>query len=280
MTALIRMNAHGAANPPPASGKIVVSRLGRGESRVLALLPAIKLVIEGEEIHEIDGRPYVLRPGQMLFVDRGEPYRAIVRRHAATLGLCVYLPAVVGAPAECPLLGRALMHSSTSDRLGRRLSDYAKRLHSDPDASVDSESIMAELRIELGPMLAAAADRMSRLDVRKVSTRREVFRRLECARAYLHAHIERSVPLSELAGAAGLSGFHLARYFSAAFGVPPGRYHRQIRLTHAAELLRRGDVTVTEIAERAGYCELSAFSHAFRRQFGAPPSSLSGLAAA
>lgn len=84
MSLVVRMNAHGVAVAPPAAGKLIVSRLGRGESWVLSLLPAIKLVIEGEEIHEIDGRPYLLRPGQMLFVDRGDPYRAIVRRHVST----------------------------------------------------------------------------------------------------------------------------------------------------------------------------------------------------
>lgn len=170
------------------------------------------------------------------------------------------------------MLGRALIHTTGSDRLGRLLVDYARRLHSGEDTRVDAELIIAEAQAELAGMLATASDRMARLDVQKMSTRREIFRRLECARAYLHAHVERPVPLSELAGAAGLSGFHLARYFSAAFGEPPGRYHRQLRLSHAADLLRRGDATVTDIARRAGYGELSAFSHAFRRQFGAPPS--------
>lgn len=269
------MNAHGEAAPPAPAGKIVVSRLGPGESRILSLLPAVKLVIEGEEIHEIDGRPYVLRPGQLLFVDRGGPYRAIVRRQVATLGLCLYLPspAVAEGPAF-PLLGRALLHAASSDRFGIRLNDYARRLHRGESAGVDAGPILAEVQVELAVLLSAAARRMARLDVRKLSTRREVFRRLECARAFLHAHVERPVPLNELAGVAGLSGFHLARYFSCAFGVPPGRYHRQLRLAHAADLLRSGEASVTEIAERAGYCELSAFSHAFRRQFGAPPSAI------
>lgn len=274
-TQLVRMEAHGAALPPPSEGKLVLSRLGRGESLILSLAPAIKLVIEGEEIHEIDGRPYVLRPGQLLFVDRGEPYRAIIRRHASAVGFCVYLPASPADPQPTwPLLGRALLHSASSDRLGHMLSDYARRLHRGDTGAVDTGRIMAEIRHELDIMLSSAASRMARLEVQKISTRREIFKRLECARGYLHDNVERAVPLSELAGAAGLSGFHLARYFSAAFGVPPGRYHRQVRLARAAELLRRGDVTITEIAQRAGYCELSAFSHAFRREFGSPPSAL------
>lgn len=281
MAPLVLMNAHCEATPPAPAGKIVVSRLGPGESRILSLLPAVKLVIEGEEIHEIDGRPYVLQPGQLLFVDRGEPYRAIVRRHVATLGLCLYLPssAVMAGPAFT-LLGRALLHATSSDRLGIRLSDYAGRLHRGEGADADAGPMLAEVQIELEALLSAAASRMARLDVQKLSTRREVFRRLECARAFLHAHVGRPVPLHELAGVAGLSGFHLARYFSSAFGMPPGRYHRQLRLIHAADLLRRGEASVTEVAERAGYCELSAFSHAFRRQFGEPPSAMVRAAAA
>jgi AraC-like DNA-binding protein len=137
---------------------------------------------------------------------------------------------------------------------------------------------MANVRSALPHILAQAADAMERLGAVKASTRRELFNRLESARAYLHDNRDRAVPLNELASIAAMSSFQLTRYFSLAFGDPPSRYHRRVRLHDAAERLQRRDASITEIAFGAGYGELSAFTHAFSREFGCPPSAMGGTA--
>lgn len=104
----------------------------------------------------------------------------------------------------------------------------------------------------------------------KLSTRRELCRRLERARAFLHANDRRNVTLGEMAGVAGLSQFHLARYFKHAFAASPISYHRALRLKRAADLLV-GGASVAEAAEATGYSDPVALSHAFRRKYGSPP---------
>ena len=274
MTALVRMEHHAseiAAIAP--DGKFVLSRLPRGESPIRCAVPSIKLVLEGEEIHEVDGRPYRIVPGRMLYVDAGPPYIATVRRNVATVGLCVYLPAGEEQYPWPSLLGRAVIQPVDTP-FGRMLREFALILDRTGGVGVDATEMMRTFRFGLAEEVAKVDRRVARLDVKKASTRHEVVNRLEVARSYLHAHRERAIPLSELACEAGLSSFHLARYFSTVFGVPPARYHRELRLQHAHGLLRDGQVSATEIAQRAGYSELSAFSHAFRRQFGMPPSAV------
>jgi AraC-like DNA-binding protein len=273
------MSHHGIAAPPPISGKIVVSRLSAGESIVLSEAPAIKIVLDGEEIHEIDGRPYVLRPGRMLLVDRGAPYRVTIRRNGAA-GLCIYMPtehASAAAPAE-PFLGRALLQTTETSELGRLLAHSAQLFHQ-RQGSIDLDLLMQRVRSTLPRILAQAAGSMDKLGAVKASTRRELLNRLESARAYLHENKDRAVPLTELANVAAMSSFQLTRYFSLAFGDPPSRYHRRVRLREAAERLRRRDASITEIAFGAGYGELSAFTHAFSREFGCPPSTIAGAPA-
>lgn len=272
MVDFIRMSSHGEAAAPPVSGKVVLSRLPAGESTVLSHAPAIKIVIAGEEIHEIDGRTHVLRPGRMLLVDRGAPYRAIVRRSHDAMGMCIYLPTAPDGSTPDPFLGRALLQTTEANGLGRLLSQSAKMLHQDQNSALSVETLMADVRSALPVVLAQAAGAMARLGAAKASTRRELLNRLECARAYLHEHKERAVPLNELAGVAAMSSFQFTRYFSLAFGDPPSRYHRRVRLQHAAQKLRQRDSSITEIAFSAGYGELSAFTHAFSREFGCPPS--------
>jgi AraC-like DNA-binding protein/quercetin dioxygenase-like cupin family protein len=271
----IEMAQHGIATPPPVNGKVVVSRLPAGESMVLSEAPAVKLVLDGEEIHEIDGRSYVLRPGRMLLVDRGAPYRVTIRRGGSAAGLCIYLPgeyASAPAPQE-GFLARALLQTAETNPLGQLLSHSAKLFHEERKP-LDLDALLLRVRTALPSILAQAAGSMERLGAVKASTRRELLNRLESARAYLHENKDRAVPLTELASVAAMSSFQLTRYFSLAFGDPPSRYHRRVRLQEAAERLRRREASITEIAFAAGYGELSAFTHAFAREFGCPPSAI------
>src|SRR3954462_15389424 len=46
----------------------------------------------------------------------------------------------------------------------------------------------------------------------------------------------------------------------------------KVRMERAAELLRRGGMTIREVAHRVGYRQPAQFAKAFRRQHGAAPS--------
>jgi AraC family transcriptional regulator len=109
------------------------------------------------------------------------------------------------------------------------------------------------------------------LPAAKPATRNELWQRLERARGHLHRILDRVVSLEELAGIATLSPFHLARHFKLAFGVSPIAYHRMLRLERAARLLSNGALSVAEAAERTGYSDAVALTHAFRRHFGQSP---------
>ncbi|MDQ8754930.1 AraC family transcriptional regulator [Sphingosinicella sp. LHD-64] len=120
-------------------------------------------------------------------------------------------------------------------------------------------------------LLAESRAPMEGIEAAKASTRHGLFERLERARSHLHCHDGRAVSLVELASVAGLSQFHLARSFKRAFGQAPIAYHRTLRLERAARLLAWGNCPLAEVAERTGYSDEVALSHAFRRHFGRAP---------
>ncbi|MEU4626555.1 helix-turn-helix transcriptional regulator [Actinoplanes sp. NPDC023801] len=69
-----------------------------------------------------------------------------------------------------------------------------------------------------------------------------------------------------------LSAGHLSRQFKAAFGESPYSYLMTRRIERAMNLLRRGDLTVTEVCFAVGCSSLGTFSTRFTELVGISPS--------
>lgn len=77
--------------------------------------------------------------------------------------------------------------------------------------------------------------------------------------------------VEELARSAGTSRSVLAERFQQLMGSSPMQYLTQWRMLLASNLLRGSTAPLARIAEDVGYKTDTAFSRAFRREFGAPP---------
>jgi AraC-like DNA-binding protein len=76
----------------------------------------------------------------------------------------------------------------------------------------------------------------------------------------------------ELARRAYLSRFHFDRLVSAALGEPPGAFRRRLLLERAAYRLLSTSAPVIDVAIDCGYSSAEAFTRAFARAYGRPPS--------
>jgi AraC family transcriptional regulator len=83
---------------------------------------------------------------------------------------------------------------------------------------------------------------------------------------------DRDASGASLAAHLHLSRFHCDRLVSAAAGEPPGSLRRRILLERAAYRLITTDDDVLPIALDAGYSSHEAFTRAFARAYGRPPS--------
>ncbi len=92
------------------------------------------------------------------------------------------------------------------------------------------------------------------------------------ARAIIDEHLADPLPVAALAGQCHVSESTLLRAFARELGVTPGHYSRERRLEGALLLLKSERYGVGEVATRVGYASLAAFTGAFHRRFGAPPS--------
>jgi AraC-like DNA-binding protein len=75
-----------------------------------------------------------------------------------------------------------------------------------------------------------------------------------------------------LARGAHMSAGHLSREFRRAYGESPYSYLMTRRIERAMALLRRGDLSVTEVCFEVGCSSLGTFSTRFTELVGVPPS--------
>lgn len=78
--------------------------------------------------------------------------------------------------------------------------------------------------------------------------------------------------VEELARGAYLSAGHLSREFLRIYGESPYSYLMTRRIERAKTLLRRGDLSVTEVCFEVGSSSLGTFSTRFTELVGVPPS--------
>jgi AraC-like DNA-binding protein len=96
--------------------------------------------------------------------------------------------------------------------------------------------------------------------------------RLRRVRDRIDREYARPLDVEALARDAHMSAGHLSRQFRAAFGDSPYSYLMTRRIERAMALLRRGDLSVTDVCFTVGCSSLGTFSTRFTELVGMPPS--------
>ncbi len=95
---------------------------------------------------------------------------------------------------------------------------------------------------------------------------------LRRARDLMDREYHRPLDVPTLARAALMSPAHFARQFRAAYGEAPYTYLMTRRIERATALLRRGDLSVTDVCMAVGCTSLGSFSSRFTELVGESPS--------
>ena len=96
--------------------------------------------------------------------------------------------------------------------------------------------------------------------------------RLRRVRDRIDREYAEPLDVEALARGAAMSAGHLSREFRLAYGESPYGYLMTRRVERAMALLRRGDVSVTDVWFEVGYGSLGTFSSRFTELVGMPPS--------
>ncbi len=238
------------------------------------------LITAGSTIHRIDGEEFPVSAGD-LFLIQGH-----VRHHFAERGRIGMLN-VQFDPDRLPLPFHSLrqipgynvifhLEPTLRDKSG------ANRLRLNGEKRTHAEELVRrlqrELRIATPGFEAAALALLLELIVFVARSYAEVPQTDHAALLRMGeviGRIEREfssrISLAELARSAHMSSNHLLRLFKTATGSTPGEYLLQVRLTRAARLLHRKELTIGEVAEASGFADSNYFSRQFRTRYGKSP---------
>lgn len=224
----------------------------------------------------IEGRSYVLEPGDIILVPQGSIHRPELAPGAAYDRMILYLSPDFLRKADageagletCFLQAAASFRfvvrtGSRSSALLRRLFQLERALKEDGFAqALLAQSLLYAFVIEL--------TRSTQSDELVFAGASACDEKIAAILQYLSHDPTENISIDALASKFYISKYHMMRRFRAQTGYTIHAYLVGKRLMLARELIADG-TPVMEAAALSGFGDYSAFSRAYRRQFGAAP---------
>lgn len=88
---------------------------------------------------------------------------------------------------------------------------------------------------------------------------------------YLHEHYQKKFSLDAIAKYVSMSRSECCRYFKTMMNMTITEYLLEYRLSKAVTLLENSNLSITEISEQTGFCDVSYFIKKFRTKTGITP---------
>lgn len=250
---------------------------------------SIKTILSGEETYGVDGRQLVVRPGQFLVLNNDQHYSCRIDSNEKVRCLSIFFKNTFASSVlsdtlhteefslEHPDIGNGSMPEffQTLRTITPEMSGQLSGLIHLLEGRGYNEAMTDEYLVFMLRYLVS----IHQLDVRstglvkavKVSTRKEIYKRLCVARDLLHSFHGDDIDLEKIGMEAGLSVPQLVRQFKSVFHTTPYQYLTGIRLKQAADLLQDTNEQVQDIAWMCGFENAAAFSRAFRSVYGVQP---------
>ena len=240
----------------------------------------ICVFLGGESMrYGIEGRSYALEPGDLILVPLGCIHRPEIEPGAAYDRRLLYIsPEFLRKNADASVALDAcfqraaqtyhfVIRTGTQNRtLLQPLFSLERALNADGFAK---ELLVRSLFFEFLIGLMRCMDESDRIYANASAYDEKVAAILQ----YLSRHLTEHISIDDLSARFYISKYHMMRRFRAQTGYTIHAYLVGKRLMLARELIL-GGTPVMEAACASGFGDYSAFSRAYRKQFGQPPSQL------
>ena len=103
------------------------------------------------------------------------------------------------------------------------------------------------------------------------TTRKEIYHRLNLAREFIHDSIETNFKVRDVARTIFVSEYSFIRQFKEVYHCTPYQYILKLKIERAKVLLKNENVSISDVAFRLGFSDLSSFGKCFHRWTGITP---------
>jgi AraC-like DNA-binding protein len=233
----------------------------------------ILLLLSGSGSYWIEGRQYLLQPGDVVFIGDGCPHRPDFSADTPYERIILYLsPEFLrkNSAPDCDLgtlfAGGGVLRPSSNGT--RKLWQLAEHLETELSAQnfgsvILSHGLLLQLLVEAGRTLR-------RGDVVQPGKSLPKNGRVRHIMDYIDGHLTEDLSVDTIAEAFFLSKYHMMRLFQDAVGTGVHQYITQRRLELARELISSG-ISATDACYRSGFGTYSSFTRAYGKHFGTTP---------
>ena len=227
----------------------------------------------GESGYGVEGKQYLLQPGDLVLVPQGCIHRPEAEPNAPYERRILYLSPefLRRAGGSCDLAAcfdrareefRFVVHPADGTGGGQ----LAALEHAEREDAFGRELLAQSLLFQfLIGLNRAMAD-----DLLQYAKPAAYDRKIEAILRYLSEHLTEPVSIDDLAARFFVSKYHMMRQFRAQTGYTIHGYLTGKRLMRARAMIAAG-TPVLQASEESGFGDYSAFLRAYRKQFGAAP---------
>lgn len=222
----------------------------------------IQYTLKGEGTIKIDNIFYTLKPNDAFLIDIPSNSQYYLPKHSSFWEF-IYLE----FSYEClPFMRKIYQNNgpilkiNISEKLIKQLFDiYTKALHNQIKTFFENTRIAYDLWINLTEYaLNLSTAKMSKIDYVK--------------RYIDQNYYKNELTLDLIADNIGISRYYMCKEFHKKYGISPGKYLREIRISNACRLLTTNDnYTLQKIAQSVGYSNDNYFGKVFKAEKGISP---------
>lgn len=130
--------------------------------------------------------------------------------------------------------------------------------------SPDDKYLQAEI-------LSSALELIIVLSKNQTVPTKKKFDILQSALNYINQHINEEISITQISERCYISKYHLCRLFKEKMGITIMEYILQTRIMMSKELLRKENLSITQISTKCGFSSSSYFSRVFKEKVGVSP---------
>ena len=239
----------------------------------------IVILIDGDLTYYIEGKAYILKPWDILFVNKNEIHKPVVNPNKDYERIVIWLnPDFMAKYAQgnnnlLKCFEVAIKNNYNLLRLNMKSIDIIKNLIQDIQncnnsnefgSEILKESLFVQLMVLMNRLFLNSDKNRDIEDIQYDKT-------IEGVLNYINSNLENDLSIDTIASEFFISKYYLMRKFKNQIGSSIHNYVVQKRLILARSLISDG-LSMSSVCSRCGFNDYSSFVRAFKKVYGVSPS--------